>query len=179
MRSFLSLLIDRTAGRGYDPVVAPRPGEIWKTKDGRLIVVDGVTGSAVSGNIAPLELDTQWQPLGPGMGAVDYRGAVQDFDDYEPIGPRWKATFTAAVAGPHPTQDAVIAVVQTLGTVERRQIGSTSGSTISQGASYELRIFALTAAEVEARLGDALRRFGGVRNLRVERTDGPPPIVVG
>lgn len=159
-------------------MVAPRPGEIWKTKDGRLIVIDGVTGSAVSGNIATLELDSQMQPLGPGTGAVDYRGAARDFDDYELIGPRWKAIFSAAVAGPHPTQDEVLAIVQTLGTVEYREIGSTRGSAIAQDASYELTIFALTAAEVEARLGEALRRFGGVRNLRVERTDGPPPIVV-
>jgi hypothetical protein len=34
-----------------------------------------------------------------------------------------------------------------------------------------MTIFALTAAEVEARLGEALREFGGVRDLKAERTD--------
>ena len=142
-------------------------------------MVDGVTGGAVSGNIASLDLDRQLQPSVPDPGPVSYSGAVRDFDAFELIGPRWKATFTAAVAGPHPTQDEVLAIVHTLGTVENRRVGSASNSTISQGAGYELTIFALTADEVEAHLRDALHKFGGVHDLRIERTDGPTPIVVG
>ncbi len=159
--------------------MVPRSGETWKTPDGRLIIVDGVSGNNVTGNIAPLELDGQFQPIGPGMGAVSYHGSTQDFDEYELIGPRWRASFSAAVTGAHPTQDKVFSIVQTLGVVERRRVGSVSGSAISQGASYELTIFALTAAEVETRLGDALAAHGGVHDLKVERTDGPPPVVVG
>jgi hypothetical protein len=105
------VLVDRIGDRGYDPLVAPRPGEIWKRPDGRLIVVADVTGSAISGTSSPLELGVQG-PLGPGMGAVDYRGHVEDFEAFELVGPHWTATFTAAVAGPHPTQDQVLAIVQ-------------------------------------------------------------------
>lgn len=173
------IAVDGTAGCGYDRTVAPRPGEIWRTADGRLLVIAEVSGDMVSGDIAPVELGGNYETLGPGSGAVHYAGTVRDFDAFKLIGPRWKATFTAAVTGPHPTVDEVFAVVQTLGSVEGRLVGAVTGSAMSQGARYELKIYALTAAEVQQRLDDALREFGGLHDLVVERTDGPPPIIVG
>jgi hypothetical protein len=142
----------------------PRPGEEWRTPEGRTIYVDSVQGDVVMGN-ATAPAVTSSGELTSSDSMAHYDGHVVDFAGYELVGPRWAMTFTAPAPGEHPSQDPVYEAIKSVASVKKRAIGSVISGAISQGANYEAVVVGLTAEEATEKVQGAAAGYGDVTVL--------------
>lgn len=146
----------------------PRPGEEWRTPEGRMVFVESIAGESVMGNATAVAVTNSGE-LVPSAGATHYDGRVADFSRYELVGPRWTLTLMAPALGAHPSMDPVWDAITAVASVKHREVGAVVEGTLRQDARYEAIVVGLTADEAIGKVRAAVAGHGDVTVLRTSR----------